>query len=94
MCYDGPQLTAETAMPSGRKVIALRLDDETYDEVAGIAEQELRPVANMVEVLLRTGLLKYRDEHSGLGAANTPAARLGVPLRTVRRPRRKGASRC
>ena len=43
-------------MPSDRKAIALRLDDELRERIESLAASEYRTVANMAEVLVRAGL--------------------------------------
>jgi len=51
-------------MPSERKVIALRLEDDLHQELAVIAQREVRPLANLVVVLVRAGLRDYRERHA------------------------------
>lgn len=43
-------------MPSAKRLVGLRLDDETYKRLEKLAETEMRSVAQMAEILLRTGL--------------------------------------
>jgi hypothetical protein len=47
-------------MPSKRRMIGLRLDDATFDEIAALAKREVRPLANMVEVLMLRGLRDFQ----------------------------------
>ena len=43
-------------MPSAKQVIAVRLDDETYQRIEILATENSRSVANMTEVLIRNSL--------------------------------------
>jgi len=43
-------------MPSKKRVIALRLDDDLYEAIEKLAKIEMRSVANMTEIVLRAGL--------------------------------------
>jgi len=52
-------------MPSDRKAIALRLDDELRERIEALAASEYRSLANMAEVLVRAGLDdRYRRPES------------------------------
>jgi hypothetical protein len=49
-------------MPSDKRLVGLRLDDETYEALETAAKKEQRTVANMAELLVRRGLEK-EDKH-------------------------------
>lgn len=47
-------------MPSAKKVIALRLDDETTETLQKMAAAQRRSVANLAEVLIKMGLEEWQ----------------------------------
>jgi len=47
-------------MASERRVIALRLDDATYEVVSSAAAAEMRTVSRMSELLLMLGLREFQ----------------------------------
>ena len=54
-------------MPSTKRMIGLRLDEATYKQVAAMAAREVRPVANMVEILMRAGLREFHARGAKTG---------------------------
>lgn len=48
-------------MPNQKRVIALRLDDETLTQLEKIAEEDSRSLANLAEIFVRKGIRDYLE---------------------------------
>jgi hypothetical protein len=71
-------------MPSEKRVIALRLDDETFAKLEAIAKEDSRSLANLAEIFVRKGIRDYM-QHGGW-PVNTGAG----AVRYVRAKRSRG----
>lgn len=49
-------------MPSEKRVIALRLDDETLAKLEEIAEEDSRSLANLAEIFVKKGIRDYLEK--------------------------------
>ena len=63
-------------MPSDKRVIAVRLDDATFETVTKLAAAQNRSAANMSELLIRAGLdvEGMRDQVDWIAKKQTPPA--------------------
>jgi hypothetical protein len=55
----------DTKTPKRLHVLAVRVDDEMLNELRAIAETELRPVANLVALLMKEALDARRKRAAG-----------------------------
>lgn len=49
-------------MPSDKRLVGLRVDDDLYAELERMAREERRSVASMADVLLRRGIERQSSE--------------------------------
>jgi hypothetical protein len=69
-------------MPSDKRVIAVRLDDATYETVTKMAAAQKRSTANMSELLIRAGLdvEGMRDQVDWIAKKPAPAPPTPAPI--------------